>query len=298
MKDAVILGAGPAGALAAIYLKRYGLDIELIEKSFVGGQAAITNEIENFLGFPIIDGAQLSYNITKQLKNLGVKPVTDDIISVDLKNDIKTINGKKNEYQAKAVVIATGARRRKLNVKGEDEFYGKGVSYCATCDGNFYKNKIVAVTGGGNTALEEALYLSNICEKVYLIHRREEFKGYPSLEKRVREKENIVILLSSQIKEIFGDEKVSKILIDNGVEQKETDVSAVFIAIGTIPNSEIFDLEKTQNGEIITDERMKCSENGVFACGDVRNTVLKQIITAASDGAIAAESVMKYLMEK
>lgn len=298
MKDVIILGAGPAGALAAIYLKRYGLDIELVEKSFVGGQAAITNEIENFLGFPIIDGAQLSYNITKQLKNLGVKPVTDDIVSVDLKNDIKIIKGKKNEYQAKAVVIATGARRRKLNVKGEDEFYGRGVSYCATCDGNFYKNKIVAVTGGGNTALEEALYLSNICEKVYLIHRREEFKGYPSLEKRVREKENIEVLLSSQIKEILGEEKVSKILIDNGKEQQKTDVSAVFIAIGTIPNSEIFDLEKTQNGEIITDERMKCSENGVFACGDVRNTVLKQIITAASDGAIAAESVMKYLMEK
>lgn len=298
MKDVIILGAGPAGALAAIYLKRYGLDIELVEKSFVGGQAAITNEIENFLGFPIIDGAQLSYNITKQLKNLGVKPVTDDIVSVDLKNDIKIIKGKKNEYQAKAVVIATGARRRKLNVKGEDEFYGRGVSYCATCDGNFYKNKIVAVTGGGNTALEESLYLSNICEKVYLIHRREEFKGYPSLEKRVREKENIEVLLSSQIKEILGEEKVSKILIDNGKEQQKTDVSAVFIAIGTIPNSEIFDLEKTQNGEIITDERMKCSENGVFACGDVRNTVLKQIITAASDGAIAAESVMKYLMEK
>ena len=296
MKDVIILGAGPAGALAAIYLKRYGLDIELVEKSFVGGQAAITNEIENFLGFPIIDGAQLSYNITKQLKNLGVKPVTDDIVSVDLKNDIKIIKGKKNEYQAKAVVIATGARRRKLNVKGEDEFYGRGVSYCATCDGNFYKNKIVAVTGGGNTALEESLYLSNICEKVYLIHRREEFKGYPSLEKRVREKENIEVLLSSQIKEILGEEKVSKILIDNGKEQQKTDVSAVFIAIGTIPNSEIFDLEKTQNGEIITDERMKCSENGVFACGDVRNTVLKQIITAASDGAIAAESVMKYLM--
>ncbi len=154
------------------------------------------------------------------------------------------------------------------------------------------------MTGGGNTALEESLYLSNICEKVYLIHRREEFKGYPSLEKRVREKENIEVLLSSQIKEILGEEKVSKILIDNGKEQQKTDVSAVFIAIGTIPNSEIFDLEKTQNGEIITDERMKCSENGVFACGDVRNTVLKQIITAASDGAIAAESVMKYLMEK
>lgn len=298
MKDVIILGAGPAGALAAIYLKRYGLEIELIEKSFVGGQAAITNEIENFLGFTMIDGAELSYNITKQLKNLEIKPITDDILSTELNGDIKKIHGKKNDYEAKAVVIATGARRRKLDVKGENEFYGKGVSYCATCDGNFYKNKVVAVSGGGNTALEEALYLSNICEKVYLIHRRDEFRGYKSLVERVEKKDNIEILLSTEIEEISGDERVSKIKVNKKNTSEEIDVSAVFIAIGTIPNSEIFDLEKTKNGEIITDAKMNTSESGVFACGDVRNTVMKQIITAAADGAIAAENAMKYLMEK
>ncbi|MBR4949610.1 MAG: FAD-dependent oxidoreductase [Clostridia bacterium] len=295
MKDVIIIGSGPAGALCAIYLKRYGLDIELIEKSFVGGQAAVTSEIENYLGFPVIDGAEFSFNISKQLKKMETKPIKDDIVSVELLGDVKKIIGKKNEYFSKAVVIATGARRRKLGVKGEEEFFGRGVSYCATCDGNFYRNKVVAVAGGGNTALEEALFLSGICQKVYLIHRREDFRGYLWLSEKVREKENIELLLSSEITEIKGDDRVSKIVVSG---KGEIDVSAVFVAIGTIPNSEIFDLEKTSNGEIITDNKMSCSEKGVFACGDVRNTVMKQIITAAADGAIAAESAMKYLMEK
>lgn len=301
MYDCFIIGGGPCGLSANIYAVRAGLKTAIIEKMFHGGQIVNTAEIENYLGFPEISGVEISNIFHKHSKGIGGEFLTGDVLSISEENGIKIIRTSKGEFEAKTVIIATGATPRTLGIKGEAEYRGRGVSYCGTCDGNFYKGKTVAVIGGGNTALEDALFLSRICEKVYLIHRRDEFRGDKILADKVLETSNIEFIKDTIPTEIVANENkmVDKILLEN-VKDKSTseiDISGIFVAVGTIPQSSFLGnfVEKNEAGYILTKRNMKTSVEGVYAAGDVRDTVLKQVVTAVSDGAIAAYSASLYV---
>lgn len=296
--DVIICGGGPAGLTAAIYTARSLLKTLIIEKSGAGGQALTSLEIENFPGFPSIDGFTLCNNMLKTAVDFGAEIIYGEITEFDLeKKKISTAGG---IYTAKAVIICTGAGPKKLNLPNESELTGRGVSYCATCDGAFFKGKTVAVTGGGNTAFEEIIYLSNICKKVYLIHRQENFRASPALIKKAENIKNIEFILSCKILEIKANDMVEKLIIDkcdrNG--KSEIDVSALFIAIGRKPQTDLIYVDLDENGYILTDENMKTNVDGVFAAGDVRHKPVRQIVTACSDGAVAAESALKYILNE
>lgn len=293
----MIIGAGPAGLSAAIYGCRYGMEVTVFEAFAPGGQLNTTPQIDNYPGIMEIDGFSLSDAMKKQAVSLGATIASKQVTELLLSERI--VKTKETEYKADAVVIATGAKRRKLSVPGEDELFGKGVSYCATCDGAFYKNKDVAIVGGGNTALEDALFLAGICSTVYLIHRRDEFRGMKSLESAVRANEKIKLCLSSTVNEIKGDKKVSSIVISDsnntdGINSDskttELSVNGVFVAIGTEPESELFinQIPLDKSGYIIASEDCQTMLPGVFAAGDCRKKPLRQIVTAAADGANAA----------
>ncbi|MBR2069246.1 MAG: thioredoxin-disulfide reductase [Candidatus Gastranaerophilales bacterium] len=299
--DCLILGGGPAGMSGALYCSRANLNCAIIDSSALGGAPANYCEIENYLGFNRIEGAELCERFEEHINNFNVQKFPfEEIQSVELTSDIKKITTEDKELFAKSIIIATGAKPQKLNVKGEKEFFGRGVSYCAVCDGAFYKNKITAVVGGGNSALEEALYLTRFCDKVYLIHRRGEFRADKIIQKRIFENKKIELVLNSVVEEIIGDNKVQGIKIKNvsNNEIKTLVVQGVFPYIGLSPNSELFtnQLQTDEKGFIITDNTMQTNIQGVYAIGDIRNTPLRQVITAVSDGAIAGVSVSKYLM--
>ena len=298
--DCIILGGGPAGMSGALYCSRANLDCAIIDLSALGGTPANYCEIENYLGFNRIDGAQLCERFEEHINNFNVKKFPfEEIQSVELLNPIKKINTLDKTFLAKSIIIATGAKPKKLNVKGELDFIGRGVSYCAVCDGAFYQNKIVAVVGGGNAALEEALYLTRFAKLVYLIHRRDTYRADKIIQVRVMENHKIKPILNSIVEEIIGDNKVSNIKIKNIKTQKQDtiEIDGIFPYIGMTPNSELFSsqLKQDENGFIITDNTMKTSIDGVYAIGDIRNTPLRQVITAVSDGAIAGVEVAKYL---
>lgn len=298
MLDSIIIGAGPAGLTAAIYALRYGLKIIVFDKGFYGGQVANTTEVANYPALPNISGMEFSTNIYQQAIDLGADIRFESIDSVSFNNKIKSVTTNNGTYEAKTVIIANGAKRRLLECKGEKEFTGKGVSYCATCDGAFFKNKDVAIVGGGNTALEDCLFLSNICNKVYLIHRRDKFSGDKLLVNSIKSKSNIQILYNYAVQKINGDKTVSSIEIknlqDNSVQA--LDLSGIFIAIGYVPDNSIFKgIEVDKVGYIISDENCKTNIEGIYVAGDSRTKILRQIITAAADGAVAAFQASNYI---
>ncbi len=296
--DTVILGGGPAGLSAAIYASRGAVSTAIVDLNMLGGQPSNYLELENYPGFSVVGGYDLMEKFEEHADKFGVnKFPMQEIQSIDLKS--KTIVTNEYEFSAKTIIIATGAQPTKLGVPGEKEFIGRGVSYCAVCDGAFYRNKVVAVVGGGNAAVEEAMYLTKFADKVYVIHRRNELRADKIVQERAFKNEKIEFIWDSVVKEIKGDNLVNTAVLEN-VKTKEISnlqVNGVFPYIGMTPNVENISgqLEQDAAGFIITDETMATSVEGVFAVGDVRKTPLRQVITAASDGAVGAVYAVKYL---
>ena len=300
--DIIILGAGPAGLTAGIYAARGGLSALVIEDKAPGGQAALTAKVENYPGIPDINGFDLAFAMLNQAKSFGVKVRTGKIESLKLAGDEKQVrlaNGK--EFSANAVIIATGAKSRLLGLDNELELTGKGISYCATCDGMFFKDKTVAVVGGGNTAVEDALYLENLAKKVYLIHRRNELRADKILAERIKSS-SVEILWDSVVVKAFGDDNLTEIDVKNVKTDSVSRVlvDGLFVAVGQTPNTLFLENadkkpQLTDGGYIKADEEMRTDIEGVFVAGDVREKALRQIVTAAADGAIAANSALAYL---
>lgn len=298
--DVIILGSGPAGFSAAIYASRGNLKTAILDINMFGGQPSNYLEIENYPGFSLIGGFELMEKFEEHADKFGVEkfPMVE-IENINLINEVKEIETTDTIFKAKSIIIATGAQAKKLNIPGEKEFKGRGVSYCAICDGAFYKDKTLAVIGGGNSAIEEAIYLTKFAKKVYIIHRRDELRADKIYQQKAFNNEKIEFILSHSPKEILGTNTVEKILLEDlkTNQIKELQVDGVFPYIGFTPNTEYFNgqIKQNQQGFIETDTNMQTSINGVFAAGDVRNTPLRQVITAASDGAVAACSSIKYI---
>lgn len=298
--DVVILGGGPAGLSAGIYASRGAVSTAMIDVSMMGGQPSNYLELENYPGFPVIGGYDLMEKFEEHADKFGVQKFPmQEIVKVDLKSTPKIILTKEGEFRAKSVIIACGAQPMKLGVPGEKEFVGRGVSYCAVCDGAFYKEKVVAVVGGGNAAVEEAMYLTKFADKVYIIHRRDELRADKIVQERAFKNEKIEFIWNSVVKEIKGDDLVHTAVLEN-VKTKEVSnlaVNGVFPYIGMVPNIENITGQVAQDagGFVITDETMKTSVEGVYAVGDIRQTPLRQVVTAAADGAVGAVYSVKYL---
>lgn len=300
MFDLIILGGGPAGFTAGIYGARGGLKTAVVTGTSVGGQISLTHNIENYSGIISIDGFGLANTMREQAESFGAETIYAQAIDLNLDGKVKKVVCDNGEtYEARAIIIALGASPRKLGIAREEELIGQGVSYCATCDGGFFRNKVVAVVGGGDTALTDTIYLANICKKVYLIHRRDAFRGAKILENKVCAMDNVELKLKSRVTELVG-EPMESIVIESANGNKESlEISGLFIAVGTVANSDLVkDKLSNENGYIVSDEYMRTSVEGVFVAGDVRVTPLRQVITACSDGAIAAESAIKYLFEQ
>ena len=298
--DIIIIGAGPAGLTSAIYAKRAGKNVLVLEAKAYGGQIINTLDIENYPGEEHISGFDFATKIYNQAKNLGADIKFEKVVDINDLGQEKEVVTTKNTYKAKAVIIATGSENRKLGLPKEDELLGKGISYCATCDGNFYRKKTVAVVGGGNTALEDAIYLCDLAEKVYLIHRRDEFRGEESTVERLKQKSNIEFIYNSNVTKLNANDKLESIEVTNKDGSiKTVEVDGLFVAIGRIPENQnfakIIDLDDT--GYIISNENCHTSASGVFVAGDNRVKELRQLVTATSDGAIAAVEAVKYLNE-
>ena len=298
--DTVILGGGPAGFSAGLYAARGELSTAIVDVNMLGGQPSNYLELENYPGFVCIGGYELMEKFEEHADKFGInKFPMQEILSVDLISNPKVIKTKEYEFNAKTVIIATGAKPMKLGVKGEKEFVGRGVSYCAVCDGAFYKDKVVAVVGGGNAAVEEAIYLTRFASKVYLIHRRDELRADKIVQCRVFENPKLEFVFDSVVKEIVGEDCVKSLVLENVKSKESTNLSVdgVFPYIGISPNVDNFSGQITQDskGFILTDDTMKTSIDGVFAVGDVRVTPLRQVITAAADGAISAVYASRYI---
>jgi len=296
MYDAIIIGAGPAGLAAAIYAVRYNLKTLVIYHE-LGGAINNAHLIENYPGFKRISGTELIKKFNEQATSLGAKLKQGEVIDIKKgKGNFKiTLKNSKEKLEAKTIILALGTKRKKLNIKGEDKYIGKGVSYCATCDGPFYKNKTAAVMGGGNSAINAVEILSEIAKKVYLIHRRKEFRADPQRVDNAKKFKNVEIIIPAQIKEIKGDKIVRSVLLDTG---KELELDGVFVECGGIPSASIAKLLKVkldQKGYIITSQEQETNVKGIFAAGDVTNTKLKQLTTAVGQGALAAFSAYSYI---
>lgn len=294
--DLIIIGGGPAGLTAGVYARRGGLNVLIVENQAVGGQMGRTLEIENYPGFATVNGFQLAMSMQEQCTTLGVEFAYGNIENLDLDGKDKKLTIDGEEYSSKAVIIATGTTPTYLNIKGEKEFAGRGVSYCAVCDGGFFKDKNVIVVGGGNTALEDAMYLQRFAKTVYLAHRRDEYRASKILIDKLNES-NVKQLKSYVIDEIVGDNKVTKVKVKNLKTNAISDINmdGVFVAVGQTPTASLFNVTKNERGYILVDQEMKTSIDGVFAAGDVTVKQIRQIVTACSDGAIAAESALKFL---
>jgi len=297
--DLIILGAGPAGLSASIYAKRAMMDFLILEKWFPGGEIANTFEVENYLGVNKLSGMELANNMVKHVEDLGIEITVDPVVSVDFTQKIKKITTEKTTYLTKTVLIATGASARKLNVPGENRLNGYGVTYCATCDGFLYKDKVVAVVGGGDVAVEDAIYLSRMCKKVYLIHRRDKLRAVNALQDRMFKLNNVEVIWDSTVEEIKGKDFVEQITVLNKKNNslKDIEVNGVFIAIGHTPNIDFLNnqVDLIDGSWIKTDSRLETSVLGVYAAGDIRDSYLRQIAMSVSDGALAVSSLAKYL---
>lgn len=300
--DLAILGAGPAGICAAIYATRAKLNTIWLDKKFVqGGQIVDTYEVDNYPGLPGITGLDLGEAMAGHAEKLGMKPQREPVRSIEAEQGIKVIRTKKNEYRARAVIIACGATHRHLGIPGEEELSGMGVSYCATCDAAFFQDRTVVVVGGGNVAVEDAILLSRTCKKVYLVHRRDELRAEKILQESFFACKNVEIIWDSIPLSIEGTDKVEALKIQNKKTQEESfiETDGVFIAVGIVPGTEKFkDLVKLDEaGYIVAGEDGITSEPGIFAAGDIRTKKLRQVVTAVADGANAVASVQRYLME-
>lgn len=296
--DVVILGGGPAAITAGIYARRAGLDCIIIERSMPGGQVGTTYEVCNFPGTIKTTGIDLATKFFEHANSLNIEFVFEEVKSTILDGDIKTIETFGGTYKGRTVIICLGAAVRKLNLDNERKYIGKGISYCATCDGSLFKGKDVVVVGGGNTAIEDALYLANIVNKVYLVHRRDEFRAEKILSDSLKSKSNVELVLSSVVTAIDGNEAVDSITVNNLVTKadRKIDTQGVFVAIGRGPDTDVVaGVKLDEKGYIISDEKMRTNIAGVFVAGDIRNTPLRQIVTACSDGAIAATSAFEYI---
>ncbi|MDR1461400.1 MAG: thioredoxin-disulfide reductase [Campylobacteraceae bacterium] len=306
--DLAIIGGGPAGLTAGMYATRGGLkNVVMYEKGVVGGQITKSSEIENYPGITqVVSGLELMEKWPEQVMRFGLKYEMAEVVRVSKGSDNLfdiLIEGEKN-VKAKSVIVCTGSNPKKSGVEGEDEFYGKGVSFCATCDGFFYRNKEVAVLGGGDAALEEALFLTNICSKVYLIHRRNEFRASPATVQRVKKNSKIELVLNSTVEKIYGDiSGVNGLIVaDKDGGKRDLKVPGVFVFVGMKVNNEVlaqkndsFLCEMSKNGEAVVDLDMKTSLKGLFAAGDIRINAAKQVVCAAGDGATAAINAINYL---
>lgn len=295
MYDIIIIGAGPSGMSAALYALRANKKVLLLEKECFGGQIINASNIENYPALHNVSGYDFATNLYNQIKSLGVILKYEEVLEVTDKKEVIT---RKDTYKGKNIIIATGLKKRKLNLENEDKLLGSGISYCATCDGNFYKNKNVAVVGGGNTALEDALYLSNIASKVYLIHRRDKFRGEKKLISEVKEKNNIELILNTNITKIIGEDNLNSIEItDNRNNISKLEIEGLFIAIGNIPDNNRFKniIDLDENGYIIANTNLKTKTDNIYVAGDTRVKTLRQLVTATADGAIAATEIIKEM---
>ena len=297
--DVVIIGAGPAGCTAALYCARAGFTTMVIEKTTAGGQMCLAHSIENYPGFECgIDGFELGEKMKKTAENQGAKIVSGEICEVDLKGEIKKVKTKDDVFRTKTVVVATGAEHKQLGIEQEQQLTGKGVCYCATCDGMFYKNKTAAVVGGGNSAVSDAIYLSKICRKVYIVHRRDSLRASNAYNKQLENIKNIEILWNSKVNKLLFDDKLKGIELCSADGVCELYCDGLFISIGRKPETEMFKNQLTLDdyGYVISDETTKTNLEGVFAVGDVRTKPLRQIVTATADGAVAAHFIEEYLL--
>ncbi len=298
--DLAILGAGPAGISAAIYAARARLNTLWIERKFAqGGQIVDTYEVDNYPGLPGINGMDLGEKMAAHAEKLGLSPLRENVVSVEDEDGIKVIRTKKNEYRARAVILAFGAAHRTLGIPGEESLSGMGVSYCATCDGAFFRDRTVAVIGGGNVAAEDAILLSRTCKKVYVIHRRDQMRADQILQEKLFACENVEMIWDTVPVSIEGEEMVSGIKFQNKKtgEERELPLDGVFIAVGIVPNTELFRnlVKLDESGYIVAGEDCVTSTPGVFAAGDIRTKQLRQVITAAADGANAVTSAERIL---
>lgn len=288
----IIIGAGTAGMTAGIYAARANKKTLILEGKNYGGQIINTPDIENFPALNHISGIEYATNLYNQVKELGVTYKREEVQNI---TEDRVVTTNKNQYQAKAVIIATGTQNRKLGLEGEDNLVGRGISYCATCDGRFYKGKNVAVIGGGNTAIEDAIYLSDLADKVYLIHRREGFRADQKAIEILKSKENVEFILNNKPHKLIAENKLTGLeIINNENEITMIDVSGIFIAIGQIPNTEIFKdfIDLNESGYIKSKDGVHTNIDKIYVAGDVREKELRQLITAASDGAIAANTAI------
>lgn len=299
MYDMMIIGAGPAGLSAAIYGVRAGKSVLVLEGKTYGGQIINTPEVENYPGIRKVSGFEFATGLYQQAKELGAEIKMEKVLSIEKGSDmIIRATTAKGTYDAKTVILAVGARKRMLGLSREEELIGAGVSYCATCDGMFYQGKTVAVNGGGSTALEDALFLSNYCKEVYLIHRRDSFRGEQKLVDALKEKENVIFVMETVITGLLGEERLTGIRIKNNAgEEKTLAIDGLFVAVGQEPETEIVrDLVATdEKGYIVADENCRTDLEGVFVAGDCRTKAVRQLTTAAADGAVAALMAAEYL---
>ncbi|WP_292469969.1 thioredoxin-disulfide reductase [Methanolobus sp.] len=297
MHDLIIIGGGPAGLTAAIYAVRYGLDTLVLEKNVVPGQISTADKVENYPGFSSISGMELMQKFSDHAEKTGVKVQVTGVKTVRDAGDRKIVVTDDGELEALAVIIATGANPRHLGVPGEERLLTKGVSYCATCDGPFYSGLEVIVVGGGESAVTDALILSGIASKVHVVHRRDELRACSLLQKRAFSTKNVSFIWDTEVQEIKGEELVEKVVLKNTKtsEMTEMDIDGVFIYVGIDPNTAMVDVDKTDVGFIVTNDRMESSVSGIFAAGDCRRTSMWQVVTAVSDGAVAAISAHEYI---
>lgn len=290
--DVIIIGLGASGVSASIYAKRSGLNVCVINYGVPGGIISTSSIVENYPGIKSISGSDFAFNLFEHFNSLNIPLYNEEVINIK-NGDIKTVITTNNEYKAKKIIICSGRKPKKLGIKNEDKYMGRGISYCATCDGNLYKNKKVCVVGGGNSALESAIYLSNICETVYIIVRKDKFIGSVSLVKDVLNKENVIVKFNSVIEEIVGNDVVESIKI----KDEEIKLSGIFINIGYEPSIGILKglNLKMDNNYIVVDKNMETSVKGIYAAGDIIKKDLYQLVTAVSEGAVAATNVFKSI---
>ena len=302
MYDIIIIGAGPAGMTAAIYGKQARKNVLVLEKEVYGGQILKADKVKNYPGFEEISGFEYSTKLYNQIKSLDVDIKIEEVLQIKDNKEFKEVITNKDTYKAKSIIIATGAESRKLGLNNEDKLIGKGISYCATCDGMFFKNKEVAIYGGGNNAIDDALYLSDIASKVYVIYRRKEFKLDSINLELLKEKNNVEFILNSNIVDINGNEKLESIIIKNNDTQelKDLNINGLFIAIGRIPVSSMCNnlIDLDDKGYIISNETCKTNIDGIFVAGDIRIKEIRQLTTACSDGTVAALNACKYINKK
>lgn len=299
MYDIIVVGGGPAGMTAAIYARRAGKTVLVLEALSVGGQILNTPDIENYPVEAHISGFDFSQRVFEQAKGLGAEFAFEKAVGIEDEGGAKVVVTAKNRYQAKAVILATGSENRKLGLEDEDKLVGRGVSYCATCDGNFYRNKVVAVVGGGNTALEDALYMADIAQKVYLIHRRDNFRGEEMSVERLKEKGNVEFVYNSNVTKLVAEKRLKAIEVTNKLDGsvRTIELNGMFVAVGRVPENQNFAglVQLDEAGYVKAGEDCHTSAPGVFVAGDNRAKALRQLVTATADGAMAATEAVKYV---